>query len=651
MAEQKVVELKVTTNAGNATKVLSEIKSGIKDAKTEAGGLGTKLDEVGGKSDALDAIKKGAFELIPGLKGAKEAGNGLLLKMYQLVANPIGLVITGIVVALKFLYEAFQSSVAGGKELKQVFAGLEGVFTQVKDAVFGLGRAFIDLVAAGYKFITLDFEGAMQSFGDATNEAKTSMKQLGDATSTTYKKFADLEKAQQKNDKARKIAAVEESKNNKLLVQSRDILTDETAAIKDKQKALEEVTKSENDASAERIRIAKEDLRIILEKQKTIGGEAGKKMMQEVRDAQIALNEAEAEGARNGIKLNRQRKMLNRQANADQKEAQAESDRKRKEAAAARLEADKVNRDAEISLLDERNKEIQTRIEKYNQDRAKLLKAGYKDFSKIDEAFLKDRASINKKYDDAAEKARIEKEQKDYAALQAETQGLIDESNRQIKQLTDKELDRANNEKLSFDSRLAAVAERERLMSEMIFKNEEERTAFEKQNSDARKKIAESERDAKRAAALAVADTLANVANLIGKETAAGKAMAVASATISTIVSANKAYESTVGIPYVGPFLAPINAGLALAAGYKNVSDILSVQVPGGGGGGGSAPSAGSTPRAPSFNVVGTSAASANQIANTIGKEQPPVKAYVVSNDVTTAQSLDRNIVSSASLG
>jgi len=185
----------------------------------------------------------------------------------------------------------------------------------------------------------------------------------------------------------------------------------------------------------------------------------------------------------------------------------------------------------------------------------------------------------------------------------------------------------------------------------MIFKNEEERTAFEKQNSDARKKIAESERDAKRAAALAVADTLANVANLIGKETAAGKALAVASATISTITSAQKAYESTVGIPYVGPFLAPINAGLALAAGYKNVSDILSVQVPGGGGGGGSAPSAGSTPRAPSFNVVGTSAASANQIANTIGKEQPPVKAYVVSNDVTTAQSLDRNIVSSASLG
>ena len=651
MAEQKVVELKVTTNSTQATKALNDIKNGFKDAKTEVSTLNETLAQTREKTSAFDAIKKGAFELIPGLKGATEAGNGLLLKMYQLVANPIGLVITAIVVALKFLYEAFQSSVAGGKELKQIFAGLEGVFTQVKDAVFGLGRAFIDLVAAGYKFITLDFEGAMESFSDATREASTSMKQLGDATSTTFKKFAELEKAQQKNDKARKIAAVEESKNNKLLVQSRDILTDETASIKDKQKALDEVTKSEMAASAERTRIAKEDLRIVLEKQKTLGGEAGKKMMQQVRDAQIALNEAEAEGARNGIKLNRQRKMLNRQANADQKEAQAESDRIRKEAAAARLEADKVNRDLEISLLDEKNKELAIRADKDKADRLKLEKAGYKDFSILYEAYEKDKAAINKKYDDAAEKLRVEREQKAYAALQAETQGLIDESNRQIKQLTDKELDRANNEKLSFDARLAAVADRERLMSEMIFKSEEERTAFEKQNSDARKKIAENERDAKRAAALAVADTLANVANLIGKETAAGKALAIASATISTISSAQKAYESTVGIPYVGPFLAPINAGLALAAGYKNVQDILAVQVPGGGGGGGSAPSVGSTPRAPSFNVVGTAPANANQIANTIGKDAAPVKAYVVANDVTSAQSLNRNIVSSASLG
>lgn len=647
MAEQKVVELVVKTTTGNTEKVLADLKNGIKDAKNEAGNLGDKLTQVGGNSNALDALKKGAFELIPGLKGATEASNGLLLKMYQLVANPIGLVITGIVVALKFLYEAFQSSVAGGKELKQVFAGLEGVFTQVKDAVFGLGRAFIDLVAAGYKFITLDFEGAMQSFSDATKEANTSMKQLGDATSTTYKRFAELEKAQQKNDKARKVAAVEESKNNLLLVKSRDILTDETASIKEKTKALAEVTKSENLASAERIRIAAEDLRIIKDKQSTLGGQAGLKLTQQVRDAETALNDAQAEGARNGIKLNRQRKMLNRQANADQKEAEAEAARIKKEAAAARLEADKINRDAEVSLLDEKNKELANRVTKYNEDRAKLIKAGYTDFSKIDAAYLNDKATITKKYDDAAEKLRVEKAAKDYAALQTETQGLIDESNRQIKSITDKDLEKATNEKLSFDSRYAAIAEREALVNQIIFKSEEEKTAFEKQNAEVRKKISKDEKDAKESHLKSYLNAASAVSDLLGKQTAEGKAIAIAVSLISTYSAISKQLEAFSGIPIPGYAIAEaIATGIV---GFQQVAGIAAVQVPGGGGGGSSAPNT-SSPQAPSFNVVGTAGANANQISK-LTQSQAPLKAYVVSQDVTTQQALDRNIIKTSSLG
>tara|TARA_R110000737_G_scaffold211967_1_gene229519 strand:- start:1026 stop:2867 length:1842 start_codon:yes stop_codon:yes gene_type:complete len=54
-------------------------------------------------------------------------------------------------------------------------------------------------------------------------------------------------------------------------------------------------------------------------------------------------------------------------------------------------------------------------------------------------------------------------------------------------------------------------------------------------------------------------------------------------------------------------------------------------------------------PQSPSFNIVGSS--ETNQLAEAIGSQsQQPVRAYVVSGDVSTAQSLDRNIVESASL-
>jgi hypothetical protein len=147
---------------------------------------------------------------------------------------------------------------------------------------------------------------------------------------------------------------------------------------------------------------------------------------------------------------------------------------------------------------------------------------------------------------------------------------------------------------------------------------------------------------------------LSQISDLVGKNTAAGKVAAVASATIDTYSAAQSAFKNAQlnPISIIGPAYPYISAGLAIAGGLKNVQSILAVKTPSGGGGG-SAPSGGgmgSGPTAPAFNVVGAS--STNQLAQTIGsKEQQPIKAYVVANDVTTQQGLDRNIVQSASIG
>jgi hypothetical protein len=151
-------------------------------------------------------------------------------------------------------------------------------------------------------------------------------------------------------------------------------------------------------------------------------------------------------------------------------------------------------------------------------------------------------------------------------------------------------------------------------------------------------------------AAQALSDTFGQIANLFGEQTAAGKAAAIAQATIDTFLSAQKAYQATVGIPIVGPVLAPINAGIAIAAGIKNIQAIRAVPTPnntGGGGGGISNSFSGATAQtqAPSFNIVGNSGV--NQLAQL---QQTPVQAYVVSGQVTTAQSLDRNRIENATL-
>jgi len=94
-----------------------------------------------------------------------------------------------------------------------------------------------------------------------------------------------------------------------------------------------------------------------------------------------------------------------------------------------------------------------------------------------------------------------------------------------------------------------------------------------------------------------------------------------------------------------------ISTGIGIAANIaataKALSSLGGGSAPSGGNVGGSG--GGAAPAAPQFNVVGAS--STNQLAQTIGNQQnTPVQAYVVSNDVTTAQALDRNIIKGASL-
>ena len=206
------------------------------------------------------------------------------------------------------------------------------------------------------------------------------------------------------------------------------------------------------------------------------------------------------------------------------------------------------------------------------------------------------------------------------------------------------------------DAEIEYNTQKQELDNEIIAKEDEiaqYRLDKAKENSEAAIAIDEAERKAKEENLNKVGNLLGDLSNLLGEATVAGKAAALAQATISTYQSAVQSYNSLAGIPIVGPGLGFAAAGIAVASGIANVKKILSVKTPNGGGGG-SIPSAGVTgqapniPSAPQFNVVGNTGV--NQIAETLGSQQP-VQAYVVANNVTTAQSLDRNIISNASLG
>jgi hypothetical protein len=171
---------------------------------------------------------------------------------------------------------------------------------------------------------------------------------------------------------------------------------------------------------------------------------------------------------------------------------------------------------------------------------------------------------------------------------------------------------------------------------EMGILTEKQFTEAVRANSDARIKIDQAEVSAKLQNASQIAGLLSGLSNLIGKETAAGKGFAVASATIDTYLSAQKAYQSMVGIPVAGPALAAVAAGVAIAGGIKNVREIVRTKVPGGGGNV-SAPNISASAPAVTSAVpqIGTSPVTA---LGTMMQNQPPLRAYVVESEVTGSQ-------------
>lgn len=282
----------------------------------------------------------------------------------------------------------------------------------------------------------------------------------------------------------------------------------------------------------------------------------------------------------------------------------------------------------EIALRKEANRKIaQIDAERAKADKEKQI------------ALAKEKAAKAKEISDK-EKERRQKEADDFndeIQRQGETQMANYEAEQELRR--------------KFERGKAQIITTASLNANDIVKNAMDKSLQNaKENAEAEEAIEKAKAQARNQQFGAYAQLLSQGANLLGESTDAGKAAAIASTTISTYLAAQQAYASQLAIPTPdAPFRAVLAASLAIASGLKNVQSIISVQTPNGGGGG-SAPSP-ETPRAPNFNVVGATPASSSQLRQTLGGNQAPLKAYVVAQDVTTQQALNRNIVTSASLG
>jgi hypothetical protein len=681
MAIKKTIEIDV--NASDAEKDIKKLTGQFED-------LGkTASKSINNIEKSVENTEKSTKSLADGFKGV-----GLAIK-----AMGIGLIIS----ALSTLQEVFMGNQKVADTFSAVMGTVANVFSQVTNVVVsviekvggatngfeGLKKTIGGLLTLGLTPLKLAFYGIKLTidevrlaweesiFGDGDpktikklteriNETKGSLKEVGTDAVKAGKQVANnigkavgevgavIEGSVAGISKISVEGAFAQAKANVQLQNTAKLAEATQAGLVeqyDRQaEKLRQVRDEERNSVEDRIK-ANNDLKDVLDKQE--------KAMLATANAQIA---AAAVTAKQNNNIENQTALINANTNKQGVLAQIEGLRSEQKANDLALDRElndlgKTKLETETELAINQKKFSAERITD-TQSKLEAQKQAFADELIIEQKRLDDAKLLYKEGTqarvDAEKEFALKKQELDQQILLAEDGIAIEKRNKAVEnqQLL------IDDEASSFEVKRNALLEQERLLLEDKNLSEEQRNAIEKQYSKARVEIGRLEFEQKMAQANETANVLGNLANLVGKQTAAGKALGIATALINTYVGVSEALKQKSTLPSPYDYVAKaVNVAAILATGFKSVKAITAVKVPGGGGGGGgSAPSmsaagggaAGGGAAAPQFNVVGNSGV--NQIAQTLGAQQP-VQAYVVANNVTTQQALDRNIVRNASIG
>lgn len=199
-------------------------------------------------------------------------------------------------------------------------------------------------------------------------------------------------------------------------------------------------------------------------------------------------------------------------------------------------------------------------------------------------AALEQEKAILKKY--GLDTTAIEKQIADntLADVKIIEKAKLDSANRQLKHLKDQNKAILDNDKLTFAQRKKLLDENEiaiKAFTTTTVEQESEKKAAEADYTQASENLSKKRNDVKKQELQAAEGLLNSAADLLGKNTAAGKAAAIAATTIQTYQAAQQAFTSFSAIPIVGVGLGIAAAAAAVISGIARVKAIEQTNVPG----------------------------------------------------------------------
>ena len=314
----------------------------------------------------------------------------------------------------------------------------------------------------------------------------------------------------------------------------------------------------------------------------------------------------------------------------------------------------------EARLRTEQEQEEFVINEKFKNEIALFKKYG-KDTAELEIAQLNEINEIRLKYQQKDYDAKEASRQLEIQAVKEASQKRIELEDKQFEVMqsigqTEKEKEIADLVK-SYEDKFAIVGDNAELEKELTEQQKKDLAVIEEKY---RKTQAEKDKEAadknialQRSKLQMTADAFGAIGGLIESfnakdEASARKQFKIAKAFNLAAAITNTYLGITDALAKDGTFPGSrfIAAGTVATTGLASIVKIASTQFGSGGGGGNNpVPTGGGGVIAPNLNVVGDTGI--NQLATL---QQQPIKAYVVSNDITSAQQFDLKVQQTASL-
>jgi len=576
---QRMADIKDKTKG--ATTQSQDLVDTLASAPGPLGMLGRGLDTITSSTNKFGlALKATGIGLVVGLIGMLVKAfseNEKAMKKLEPIMIQFEQILGGIFTALEPVFDMFVDLAI--KAMPLFTTGIKYIYTSISTLLQSIGK----LGSALYKVFSGDFKGAWE-------DAKSSVTGFGDTFNKTAEAFdkgaSEMTKTEKKN--AEEQEKIRKEKAEKAAKAAADALALRKADLEAKIK-LE--TDAENTSKEKLMALYEERFQAEIKGQKMT--DAQKQVLRaenakKVDEALKADKDARQKAFDDDLKqLQEAGKLQIDQLTANYNEAKAIYGENSKEARAAQdavfvaqsqalqnekdiLSQKKELTDAEVLRLKNiaiEQQNLTTTVQTENQKRIESDVA----------TFLK-KQEEQKKSDDAAFAQKMQAATNDFDAQQ----GILDA--------------KIEQDRLYYESLLA----QENLTAEQRKLIQDQQTANVQANADAQIAIDQKKFEAQQALLNATGAAITAVADIIGKNTVAGKALAVAASLINTYTAIAGQLAAFAKVPVPG--YAIVQAVATGLIGFKAVKDIIATPVPsaaGGSGGGSGAAQGGGGPSVP----------------------------------------------------